>query len=266
MESPTFTQDNLLLTVQTPLGQNRLLFKSLQGEEQISGLFYFQVEMLSEWKDLDFDDLVSKPLTVKVEFAPNHVRYFNGLITRFVQSGTFAHPNTRARMTCYHAEIRPWLWQLTLTKNCRIFQHLSVPQIIQKVFDDFGLTDYRFSLLYLYEKRIYCVQYEETAFQFISRLMEDEGMFYFFEHTENKHTLVIADDLSAHQPCPEVSTARFLEISNQTQPENTVIACQFLLQNSKLQYSFCISTASPPRRIRTGCINFKFFTSLSIQG
>ena len=222
------TQDRLLLTVTTPLGKDRLLFKSLQGEEQIGGLFYFQVEMLSRWKDFNFDDLVSKRLTVKIEFAPNHVRYINGVITRFVQSGTFVHPNTQAQMTRYHAEIRPWLWQLTLTRNCRIFQHLSVPQIIQKVFDDFNLTDYRFSLLYPYEKRIYCVQYEETAFDFVSRLMEDEGIFYFFEHTEKKHTLVIADDLSAHQPCPAISTARFLAVSNQTQPENAVIACQFL--------------------------------------
>ena len=231
------TQDRLLLTVTTPLGQDQLLFKSLQGEEQLSGLFYFQIEMLSNSKELSFDDLVGKPLTVNISFAPDYKRYFNGVITRFVQGGTFVHPNTQARMTRYHAEIRPWLWQLTLTKNCRIFQHLSVPQIIQKVFDDFGLTDYRFSLLYLYEKRTYCVQYEETAFDFVSRLMEDEGIFYFFEHTEDQHTLVIADDLSAHQPCPGIHTARFLEISNQTQPENAIIACQFLQQMTTDNYA-----------------------------
>ena len=242
MTDPTFTQENLLFTVLTPLSKDRLLFKSLQGEEQISGLFHFQVEMLSEWKDLNFDDLVNHHLTVKMEFAPNHVRYFDGVITRFVQAGT------DARFTRYYAELRPWLWILTLTRNCRIFQHLSVPEIIQQVFDDLGFTDYRLSLLYQYDKRTYCVQYEETAFDFVSRLMEDEGLFYFFEHEAQKHTLVIADDLGIHQPTPGFSTARFWSVTHPTVPEDVISECHFIQQMTTGKYAIDDFNFEMPRR------------------
>ena len=208
MNAPVLTQDNLLFTVQTPLGKDQLLFNRLQGEETLNGLFHFHLEMHSESKELDFEGVVGKNITVKVEFAPSHVRYFNGVVTRFVQGGTFVHPASRARLTVYHAELRPWLWQLTLTKNCRIFQNLSVPKILTKVFDELGFTDYRQSLIYFYEKRVYCVQYEETAFNFVCSIMEDEGIFYFFEHEEERRVLVIADDLGVHQPGPGINAIK----------------------------------------------------------
>ena len=233
MNAPVFTQDNLLFTVTTPLGDNKLLFKSLQGEEYLSNLFHFQLEMLSESKQLNFDDIIGQALTVEVQFAPEHRRYFHGIVTRFVQAGT------DARFTIYHAEVRPWLWLLTLTKNCRIFQKLAVPDIIRKVFSDLGFSDYRFALIKPggYEKRDYCVQYEETAFNFVSRLMEDEGLFYFFEHQADRHILVIADDLGAHKPCPGIPKARYLQVTNETQPENAITNCYFTQQLTTGQYA-----------------------------
>jgi type VI secretion system secreted protein VgrG len=233
MNAPVFTQDNLLFTVTTPLGDNKLLFKSLQGEEYLSNLFHFQLEMLSESKQLNFDDIIGQALTVEVQFAPEHHRYFHGIVTRFVQAGT------DARFTIYHAEVRPWLWLLTLTKNCRIFQKLAVPDIIRKVFSDLGFSDYRFALIKPggYEKRDYCVQYEETAFNFVSRLMEDEGLFYFFEHQADRHILVIADDLGAHKPCPGIPKARYLQVTNETQPENAITNCYFTQQLTTGQYA-----------------------------
>ena len=149
--SADYTQERLLFTVLTPLGQDKLLFKSLQGEEQLSSLFHFQVEMLSQSSTIDFNNIIDQAITIQVQFAPQHLRYFNGIVTRFTQAGS------DARFTIYYAEIRPWLWQLTLTKNCRIFQNLTVPQIIQQVFDDLGFSNYRFSLTFFYEPRIYCV-------------------------------------------------------------------------------------------------------------
>lgn len=226
-----YTQDNLLFTVLTPLGKDKLLFKSLQGEEQLSGLFHFQIEILSQSSTIDFNAIINQPITIQVEFAPQHVRYFNGIVTRFTQVGS------DARFTIYHAEIRPWLWQLTLTKNCHIFQNRTVPEIIKQVFEDLGFKNYRFSLLFPYDQRIYCVQYEETAFHFVSRLMEDEGMFYFFEHTEDKHTLIIADDLGVHQPCPGINQARYWRISNETQPEDVITQCQFSQQMTTGEYA-----------------------------
>ena len=99
MATPTFTQDNLLFTVTTPLGDNKLLFKSLQGEEYLSNLFHFQLEMLSESKRLNFDEIVGQLLTLTVQFAPNHTRYFHGVVTHFIQAGT------EARFTVYRAQV-----------------------------------------------------------------------------------------------------------------------------------------------------------------
>jgi len=188
MNAPVFTQENLLVTVTTPLGDNKLLFKSLQGEEQLSNLFQFH----------------------------------------------------------------SWLWLLTLTTNCRIFQQLTVPEIIKKVFTDLGFSDYRLSLFYRYEQREYCVQYEETAFNFVSRLMEDEGLFYFFEHHEDKHVLVIGDDLGEHQPCPGIPTARFLQVINDTQPENAVTECYFSQQLTTGKYAVDdFNFETPARDLKT---------------
>lgn len=233
MTTPVFTQDNLLSLVITPLGENQLLFKDLRGEEYLSKPFHFYIEMLSERTDLDFKKLVGQPLTVKMQFAPDHVRYFNGIVIRFTQAGT------DAQFTTYHAELRPWFWLLTLTKNSYIFQELSVPEIIKQVFDQLGFIDYQFSFVYSYEKREYCVQYEETAFDFVSRLMEDEGIFYFFEHTEDRHTLILADDLDVHRACPGISTVRFWtqNTSATTQPEDVVTSCDRIEQVTTNHYA-----------------------------
>jgi type VI secretion system secreted protein VgrG len=231
MNAPGFTQENLLFTVHSPLGENQLLFKNLQGEEQLSGLFHFQLELLSPNSRLDFNDILGKPLTVQIQFAPEHTRYLNGIVTRFAQA------STDSRFTTYYANIRPWLWQLTLTQNCRIFQNLSVPDIIKKVFTDLGFNDHRFELIYPYEPRIYCVQYQETAFNFVSRLMEDVGLFYFFEHHEDRHVLVIIDDMSGHPPCPEINTARFWRNRNETHPEDVITQCQWQQQLTTGEYA-----------------------------
>ncbi|MEK8016199.1 MAG: type VI secretion system tip protein TssI/VgrG [Candidatus Parabeggiatoa sp.] len=222
-----YTQDNLDFTVTTPLGKDKLLFKSLQGDESISGLFDFKVELLSEAKELDFKKIVGKNITVTMQFANKNKRFFNGIVMRFVQAGG------DARFTIYYADVRPWLWVLSLTQNCKIFQNLSVPEIIKKVFDDLGFKGaeyYRDALTQSYDKREYCVQYEESAFNFVSRLMEEEGIYYFFEHEESKHVLVLADDCDAHKDCPGINTARFWQVPHQLPPEDAINECQLSQQ------------------------------------
>jgi type VI secretion system secreted protein VgrG len=103
----------------------------------------------------------------------------------------------------------PWTWLLTLFDDCRIFQNMSVPDIVQKVFTDRGFTDFANRVTGTYPPREYCVQYRETDFNFISRLLEDEGIFYFFEHSVDKHTLVLADQPSAIVECPCQSSAAY---------------------------------------------------------
>ena len=107
----------------------------------------------------------------------------------------------------FHATTRPcgpWLWFLTRTANYRIFQEKTVPDILKEMFDEHSaIANVEFELTETYTQWTYCVQYRETDFDFVSRLMEHEGIYYYFRHTDGKHTLVIADSYSAHAPCYE---------------------------------------------------------------
>jgi len=191
-----YIQDNLKLKVSTPLGPNKLLLSSFRGEEQISGLFHFNLEMVSEDNAIDFQAIVGKSITVTLRLGNDVEHHLNGIVARFVQE------ETNLRLTRYYADVHPWLWLLTKTSDCRIFQNKSTPEIIELIFNDLGFTDFRNDLKNSYDKREYCVQYNESAFNFVSRLMEEEGIFYFFEHTTDKHTLVLGDDADAHKACP----------------------------------------------------------------
>jgi type VI secretion system secreted protein VgrG len=193
---PTYEQQDRLLEITTTLGQDALLLHSLTGSESISRLFRFSVDLLSESSDISFDRIVGQRVSISIAQAGGDKRYLNGFVSRFSQTGS------GARFIHYRAEVVPWLWFLTRTAACRIFQNMTVPDIVSKVFKDFGFNDFKNSLQGTYDQWDYCVQYRETAFNFISRLMEQEGIFYFFEHEKDKHTLVLADRPSAHKPCP----------------------------------------------------------------
>ena len=199
----TYTQDNTYLTVTTPLGADVLMLTSMHGEEGMSSLFYFDLEMVSTDAGLDFSQIVGKSVTVSLSLDDSNARCINGVVTRFVQTGG------NLNFATYHAEMRPWLWWLTLRTDSRIFQEKTTPDIIKAVFADLGFTDYRVATSATYTAREYCVQYQESAFDFISRLMEEDGIFYFFEHEDGKHTLVLADASSANAACPNLAKARF---------------------------------------------------------
>src|SRR6185503_6871750 len=191
-----YIQDNLKLKLTTPLGPNKLLLRSFRGDERISGLFWFTLEMVSEDNSIDFEAIIGKAVTVTLTLGNNVEHHLNGVVGRFVQE------ETNLRLTRYFADIHPWLWLLTKTSDCHIFQNKSTPEILEALFSDLGFTDFRNELKNTYDKREYCVQYNESAFNFVSRLMEEEGIFYFFEHSSDKHTLVLGDDADAHKTCP----------------------------------------------------------------
>lgn len=191
-----YIQDNLKLKITTPLGPNKLLLRSFRGDERISGLFQFTLEMVSEDNSIDFDAIIRKPVTITLSLGNDVEHNLNGIVSRFVQE------ETNLRLTRYFADINPWLWLLTKTSDCRIFQNKSTPEILEAIFSDLGFTDFRNDLKGTYAKREYCVQYNETTFNFVSRLMEEEGIFYHFEHAADKHTLVLGDDADAHKTCP----------------------------------------------------------------
>jgi type VI secretion system secreted protein VgrG len=201
--SAQFTQANRLIAIDTPLGEDVLLLQGFTGHEGLSRLFSFDLDLLSANNSISFDDIVGQNVTISVTLADQSERYFNGFVSRFAQSGA------DARFTHYQMEVVPWLWFLTRNADCRIFQNMAIPDIIQQVFSDRGFSDFKSSLTGSYDPLEYCVQYRETDFNFVSRLMEHVGIFYFFEHENGKHTLVLADSTSAYQPCPNQSTAQY---------------------------------------------------------
>jgi type VI secretion system secreted protein VgrG len=199
-----YTQAGRFLSVATPLGPDVLLLAGFSGSEAMSQLFSYQLELYAQTDSVAARDIVGKNVTWHVQPSDAEPRYFNGFVSRFSLGGR----TPRGLRPC-RAEVVPWLWFLTRTANCRIFQNKSTPDILEAVFAGLGLTDYDDSALKRsYPKRDYCVQYRETAFNFVSRLMEEEGIFYFFRHENGKHTLVLADQKGAYEDCRE-SRARY---------------------------------------------------------
>jgi type VI secretion system secreted protein VgrG len=196
-----YTQANRALSISTPLGEDKLLLRALAGQETVSQLFRFNLDLLSEDDSIKFDSIVGKTVTIRLEI-PDKERYWNGYVSRFSQG-------TRdQRFTNYRAEVVPWLWFLTRTADCRIFQEKTAPQIIEQIFTGLGFQDFKLNLFRSYRQRDYCVQYRETDFNFVSRLMEEEGICYYFQHESGKHTMILADDAGAHEPCPDQPNAR----------------------------------------------------------
>jgi len=176
-----------------------LILQRMEGNEGISQLFEFNLVVLGDKStrtDIDLNELLGHHAQVELEAAEGGKRWFCGNITSMSFVG-FRDPD----LAIYEVRLRPWLWFLTRTRNSRIFQNLTVPEIIKKVFDGHGLSDYRDELgLEEYLQRDYCVQYRESDFDFVSRLMEEEGIHYYFHHEDGKHILILADDSTVHDP------------------------------------------------------------------
>ncbi|HEV2675035.1 MAG TPA: type VI secretion system tip protein TssI/VgrG [Aliidongia sp.] len=185
------------------LGDDVLLLQRMSGMEQMSGLFEFTLDLLSTNHSITAKDLLGTSLTVSVDLQDLTTRYFNGLAVRF------AHTGGNTTLSSYRVTLRPWLWFLTRWADCRIFQDLAVPDIILKIFRDAGFTDITNSLSKTYSPRDYCVQYRETSFDFVSRLMESEGIYYYFTHDTGKHTLVLADGYGAHSTAPSYDSVPY---------------------------------------------------------
>jgi type VI secretion system secreted protein VgrG len=193
------------ITISGPPADAKLIFESLTGREELGRLFEFKLSLLSENKSVALADVLGKNLTVTIQFTDDRKRYFNGDIVRFRQL-----TKTVDKYYCYEAVIKPRLWFLTRTSDCKIFQTKSATEIIDAVLQDYGISDVRKSLSGTYKAREYCVQYNETDFDFISRLMEEEGIYYYFEHENGKHTLVLADSISAHKNIDGEATLPFM--------------------------------------------------------
>lgn len=191
-----FNQASRLAKITSPLGPDVLLLNEMGGGEELGRLFSYELQLNSLDANIDLNQLLGKPMSVGLQLADGGERYFHGIVARCSQNidqGQFAS---------YQVTLRPWLWLLSRTSDCRIFQNLSIPQIIKQVFRDLGFSDFEDALSRPYREWEYCVQFRETSFDFVSRLMEQEGIYYFFRHEQDRHVLVLADAYGAHTTVP----------------------------------------------------------------
>jgi type VI secretion system secreted protein VgrG len=187
-----FTQRNRQLQITTPLATDELLIFRMEGHEALGRLYEYTVDLLSDNESISPDDLLGKQMTIEMDMVNTTKRYFDGYVSRFTQVGHVAY------FAHYRATLRPWFWLLTQSSDCRIFQNKTVPEIIKEVFTDKGFSDFEERLSGSYRQWEYCVQYRETDFNFLSRLLEQEGIYYFFKHEPGKHTMILCDDYGSH--------------------------------------------------------------------
>lgn len=192
--------------VKTALAEDVLLFAGMSGAEELGRLSEFTVSLLSEDGNVKIADVLGKPLTVELSTSPDgDVRYFNGIVTRFRGTGW------RGAYASYEATVHPWLWLLTRASNCRIFQDKAVTDIVKEVCEAYGgvVSLSASSLSGEYAAMPYCVQYRETDFDFVCRLLEEAGIYFYFTHEADKHTMVLADSYGAHQAIPGYDGLKF---------------------------------------------------------
>ncbi|GKT01165.1 type VI secretion system tip protein VgrG [Acidovorax sp. SUPP3434] len=190
------------VTIQTPLGE-QLQFRQLQGKEAISQLFCLDLDLLSDSKSIDPKALLGKNATVVVETQGGSRRYLDGIVTRFGMQGE------DHRSYSYRLRLQPWLWLATRKTDFKIFQNKTVPEIVEEVLGKYGYPLQK-KLTRSYRSWDYCVQYGESDCDFVSRLLEHEGAYYYFEHAAGQHTLILADDIVAsHSPLPGAAVIPF---------------------------------------------------------
>jgi type VI secretion system secreted protein VgrG len=183
-------QKNRQATIEMPSCPDTFKLQRFAGTESLSQPYFYTADVLSANANLRGDAIVGQPVSVAYYSEEGRERWFNGVVSRIEYNQQVEEPVNAAS---YTLEIVPQYWLLKHNRDCQIFQEQSVPDIVRAVFRKAGIRDFRFQLNEVYPKREYCVQYNESDFDFVSRLLEEEGIFYYFEHTKNNHTLVMAD-------------------------------------------------------------------------
>src|SRR3954453_5230540 len=202
------TQDTRICELTTPLGKDVLVFVSLEATEGLSQLFEFRIDCLSEEADIDFDKAIGQQCTLKIKMYGKE-REFTGILVEAQWLGS------KDTYYSYRILLRPWLWLLSRTSDCRIFQDKKASDIIRDVFKERGFDDVEFKLREdSYNPKLeYCVQYRETDLNFVCRLMEQNGIYYFFKHEGGKHTLVLADSKSSHSPINGLASIPYIPLT-----------------------------------------------------
>jgi len=217
VDIPSLIQSRPIIA-HTPLDDS-LTFKQMTGHEGLSQLFEFEVELLANNFNLDLKQLLGKPLTLEIA-TTSAPRYLSGQIVRCVMVG---RESSTSRNYVYKVAVKPWLWYLTQTSDNKIFQQKTVPDIIKEVLGEYGYP-YEMKLTGSYRSWEYCVQYQETDFAFISRLMEHEGLYYYFKHDKGQHTLVMTDDIGSHAPVPGYESIPYYGPDRMSTPQEEYVS------------------------------------------
>lgn len=196
MAPPDLVLKNRQLRMEGTYKAKDIFLKSARVVEKMSTLTETKVEFLAKDKKLELKEIVGTQITLLIKDENDKDRKFIGWCVSAEYIGLYQGYGH------FIAELRPWLWFLTRTAECRIFQDLSAVEIIESIFRDSGFSDYELKLSGSYAKRTYCVQYRESNFDFISRLMEEEGIYYYFTAEGGNDVMVLADGIQAHKPTP----------------------------------------------------------------
>src|SRR5260370_24780322 len=218
----TYTQKNRPIRVTTPLGEDVLLLIGFTGYEAISQPFRFNLDLLSEDREqVKFENLLGQPVLITLMLQTDEPRFFHGICSRLSEGAQDGGNETFTTFTNYSLEVVPQFWLLTRRAQSRIFQHMTVPDILKKVLT--GL-DVSYELSGTFQPRDFCVQYRETDFNFASRLMEEEGIYYFFKHTEEGHQMVVANTPQTHPNLPSSSEIIYEGLSGGLRDEDRILS------------------------------------------
>jgi type VI secretion system secreted protein VgrG len=209
------TQAGRRLVLSTPLGEDVLLIRSVRGREAVSSLYSYEVEAFSgNATTIDFAQLIGKPITVAITLDNEGTRYLNGIVIRCARGARGFD------FTAYRFEMVPKLWLLTKIQQSRIFQQMNVPDILKTVLTG---IDVSYELQGTFEKRDYCVQYRETDFAFASRLMEEEGIYYYFKFSDGGHKMVVANAAASHADMPHLTELTYDEVGGGTDTQERIM-------------------------------------------
>ncbi len=188
----------------SPLDADQLMLQRAHVVEELGRPFSIDLDLLSPEADLKIADLIGDTMTVALAL-PDGDRYWHGHVAGFSQGGA------QGRYTRYTCTLRPFLWLLTRASDSRIYKQSTVPDIVKHVIAQFGLGEVEDKLQGSYPSREYTVQYRETFFDFLSRMMEEEGIYYYFRHEKQRHVLVLCDDRASHPPAPKYDSVPFID-------------------------------------------------------
>jgi type VI secretion system secreted protein VgrG len=215
------TDDTRFLTLKTPSGTGPFLVISVEGCERLSQPFEYRLRASCNAQEFSFKLLLGKAVTLGIALDGGGVRYINAIVTRL----TLLEVAPRREVATYELELRPFLWLLSLAADCKIFQQLTIPDLVTNLLKDLGFNDVKRSLHGTYTTRDYCVQYRETTLNFVTRVLEEEGIGYFFEHSDSKHTLVLVDSTDSHPTCPSVAKAVFRSEATSSRDNYAIVQC-----------------------------------------